>query len=144
MKNDIAQVTSRFVKREIAKQDEILREATALLVEELVKAMPYETGNLSRSIKVSLDGVVPMDRDPKAKYVDPSSENAATLLNAEVGKPVYISITAPYAKAVNYGRTGGSGGEHYNIGGSFFVLVAANKWPVIVRQAVANVQARSQ
>jgi hypothetical protein len=93
--------------------------AVRLLTGELVKAMPHESGNLSRSVEISLDGIRPVDQDPRATYVDPSAENAATLLQARAGKPVFISIKAPYAVKANYGGD--------NRQGTFFVLIAANK-----------------
>ena len=123
--------------------DEIVQESVRLLLAELVRNMPVDTGNLVRSVKVTLNGVVPVDRDPDKTYTDPSAGNAATLLRVKAGQPVYISIRAPYARRVNYGRSSAdSAGRFFNQAGAFFFEVTASKWQVIVDQAVANVKAR--
>lgn len=128
----------KWADREKRKLNDILQESVRLLVAEVVKAMPLDTGNLSRSIEVSLDGVRPMDRDPNATYLDPSAANAATLVQAKAGKPVYISVTAPYAQRINQGYTR----DGVNQSGTFYILIGANKWPVVVRQAIENVKAK--
>jgi hypothetical protein len=118
--------------------DEVLQVSIGLLVEELVKAMPVDTGNLVNSVEISLDGIKPVDKDPKATYTDPSAENAAVLKQAKPGEKVYISVKAPYAVKANYGQTQGNA----NRPGHFFMIIAANKWPVVVRRATEIVKAR--
>ena len=123
--------------------DEIVRESARLLLAELVRNMPHETGNLARSVKVTLNGIVPVDRDPDKIYTDLSGANAATLLQVEAGQNVYVSIPAPYAKRVNYGQSSTDGaGRYFNQAGSFFFEITASKWQTIVNQAVANVKAK--
>ena len=131
---------SEWVKEAKDKNNRILQEAIRLLLAEVINAMPKQDGDLANSVQVGFDGVKPIDRDNRASYADPSGSNAMSLLQVEAGKPVYISITAPYALRANYGFTGQDAlGRFFNNRGTFFVQIGEAKWNGFVRQAAASV-----
>jgi hypothetical protein len=140
MPKGFAESVRQWTKEAKDKNNRILQEAIRLLLAEVIDAMPKEDGNLSNSVRVGFDGVQPVDRDNRATYADPSGPNAAALMQVEAGKPVYISVTAPYALRANYGFTGQDAlGRFFNNRGAFYIQIGEAKWNGFVRKAAANV-----
>ena len=141
MAKSFSEQVRQFNKEAKDKQNRILQEAIRLLLAEVINAMPKEDGNLANSVQVGFDGVKPIDHDNRATYADPSGSNAMSLLSVEAGKPVYISITAPYALRANYGFTGQDAlGRLFNNRGAFYIQIGEAKWNGFVRQAAASVK----
>lgn len=141
MAKSFSEQVRQFNKEAKDKNNRILQEAIRLLLAEVIKAMPEQDGNLANSVRVGFDGVQPIDHDNRATYTDPSGSNAASLLQVEAGKPVYISVTAPYAMRANYGFSGQDAlGRMFNNRGHFYIQIGEAKWNGFVRQAAATVR----
>ena len=99
-------------------------------------AMPVDTGFLRASVRISKEAPIPIDKSarPVEGQSYSYSESAITLaiLSAEIGEKLYVTYTASYARAVNYGA-GSRPGYH-------FVDLAAQRWPQIVSANCAKLQ----
>lgn len=100
--------------------------------------MPVDTGYLRASLVVGLGTLaLPTTRPPEtggAFSFDPGSV-ALTIAGAEVTDPIEARYTAAYARVAEYG------GE--NRLARRFVALAAQQWPRIVDEVVAEAKART-
>lgn len=120
----------------------VRRRSVELLGEEMTRTkpqggrVPFQTGNLARSILASTTGM------PKtAEGPFPGSNVglvAATLRNDQ---PLWIGYQANYARRRNFGFVGADSlGRVYNESGDHFVEGAIAEWPQIVSRAVAELK----
>ncbi|WP_156136084.1 hypothetical protein [Delftia sp. ZNC0008] len=120
----------------------VYRRSFELLGEEMARSkneggrVPYKTGNLSRSILASTQGM------PKTAIGPFSGSNvgvvAATL---RLDQPAWIGYQAIYARRMNYGFVGADKlGRVFNQAGSHFLEGAIDAWPQIVAQAAKEIQ----
>jgi hypothetical protein len=119
----------------------ILRDAVAKLHKEIARpkssggSLPFDTGNLGRSIEVSTVAFPEVDRELR-EYTAP---DVSFMINSiDYGDPVYIGVRAVYGPRMNYGFVGeDSLGRNYNQAGNYFVERGGNMWPGLVREAEA-------
>jgi len=98
--------------------------------------VPFQTGNLARSILASTQGM------PNTAE-GPFSGSNVGLVTATLGamQPMWIGYTANYAKRQNFGFVGADSlGRVYNQAGAYFVENAIAKWPEFVKQAAKELQ----
>lgn len=98
--------------------------------------VPFDTGNLARSLLASKDEM------PKTAEGPFSGSNVgAVAATLEVDQPVWLGYQAIYARRQNYGFVGADVlGRVFNQPGSYFVEGAIEKWPELVQQAAKEVQ----
>lgn len=119
----------------------VRRRAVSLLGEEMSRtrpqggAVPFDTGNLARSLMASTVSMPMTSATPS--HGGSVGAVAATL---ELSDPVWLGYQAIYARRVNYGLIGAdSMGRVYNQSGAHFVEAAVARWGEIVEQAVREV-----
>lgn len=103
--------------------------------------VPHRTGNLLRSILAST-AAMPATGPSGARYT--GSDPGAVILMAGFEDDIYIGYQANYARRMNYGFVGqDSLGRTYNQSGFHFVEGVRARWPQIVAEQSAILQARS-
>ena len=93
--------------------------------------VPFDTGNLARSLLASTDGM------PKTSDVPSIGSNVGVVVAVlEPTQVIWLGYQATYARRMNYGFVGAdSKGRVYNQAGNHFVEGAIARWPQIVAQA---------
>lgn len=126
--------------------DAVYARSVELLGEEMSKTIPeggnvpFLTGNLSRSLLASKEGMPNVADGP---YAGSNVGLLAATLGAS--ETVYLGYQAAYAARVNYGFIGNDSlGRTYNQSGAHFVEAAVAAWPNIVALAAKDVQGASQ
>lgn len=98
--------------------------------------LPFQTGNLARSILASTQGM------PKtAEGPFPGSNVGLVTANLRLDQPVWIGFQANYARRQNFGYVGADSlGRVYNQSGAHFVEGAIAEWQNIVKKAASELQ----
>lgn len=92
--------------------------------------MPVVTGNLRRSLAVSLHEMPQIVDDAKSRYnSDPGSNITLTIAQAKLGETVYLGFQANYAPYME------------NMYG--FVRLTAQRWQQIVSEAASKIKGSS-
>lgn len=98
--------------------------------------VPFDTGNLYRSLTASTSGLPPTSNQPSA-----GSNATAVIATISPSQPLYLGYTAAYARRINSGLVGAdSRGRVYNQQGNHFVERAIAMWPQIVDESAREVQ----
>jgi hypothetical protein len=120
----------------------ILRTAVDSLHKEIARPksvggnLPFDTGNLGRSIEVSTVAFPDVDQT-EIEYG--AQDVSFTINGVEFGDPVYIGVRAVYGPRMNYGFVGqDSLGRNYNQSGNYFVERGGQMWPSLVKEAEAQ------
>lgn len=136
-----AQVGAWAAKTE-ARTQAVYRRSVELLAEEMIKTradggrLPFDTGNLARSLVASTAGM-PKTSEAPAVGMDIGSVTRTLMLN----QSVWIAFQAIYARRRNYGFVGADVlGRVFNEDGAYFVEAAIAKWPQLVEQAARELQ----
>ena len=88
--------------------------------------VPVKTGNLARSVVISLT-------PPTIKEGDAQGDVTSALATMKPGDTIYLGWQAKYSRRQNYGFVGeDSLGRFYNQAGFGFAEATAAKWPEIV------------
>lgn len=121
-----------------ARAQAVHRRSVELLAEEMAKTqpqggrVPFQTGNLARSLLASTEGMPKTSALPKA-----GGNVGAVTATLRLDQPVWLGYQAIYARRQNYGFVGADVlGRVFNQAGSYFVEGAIAQWPQIVAQAV--------
>lgn len=99
--------------------------------------LPYQTGNLARSILASTSEM------PKTAPGPFSGGNVgAVVATLKIDQAIWIGFQAAYARRREFGYVGAdSMGRVYNESGDYFVTGAIAEWPAIVARAAREMQA---
>lgn len=98
--------------------------------------VPFQTGNLYKSLLASKDAMPPTSEGP---FTGSNVGLVAATLTAK--QFVFLGYQARYARRVNSGLVGADSlGRVYNQSGAHFVEGAVKKWPRIVRQAATEIR----
>lgn len=101
--------------------------------------VPFDTGNLYRSLTASTSGLPPTSDQPSA-----GSNATAVIATLSPSQPVYFGYTAAYARRMNYGLVGADSlGRVYNQQGNHFVERAVALWPQIVDESAQEVRSNA-
>ncbi|ACL61752.1 HK97 gp10 family phage protein [Methylobacterium nodulans] len=141
---DFQSQVSEWVRQTEERLTAVFRESAQRVISDMQSRVPVDTGFLKSSLQVSTDAPVPADRKPPPGAAPAYNPTAATLAiaGAEIGDTLYASYSAVYARRVNYGFVGtDSLGRTYNQAGRHFVGLAAQRWPQIVAEVCAELQA---
>lgn len=115
----------------------VFRESTQRTVSNAQQMVPIDTGFLRASVRASLNGMPPIDREAKPTapaYGYDDTGVVMTIANAELGDTIYVGWTAAYAAHVEYGTS--------KMVGRGFVAIAALAWPNTVYQVSQELKAR--
>lgn len=135
-------VVDKWVKQTEERLDAVYARSIELLAEEMIKTrpdggrLPFQTGNLARSLLASKEGMPNMADGPFAG-------NNVGLVTADITakEDLWLGFQAKYARRMNYGLIGpDSLGRVYNQEGNYFVEGAIAEWPNIVKQAAEEVK----
>lgn len=97
--------------------------------------MPVDTGFLRASFQATINAPVTGVKHRTGGTTYPVTDQYALVIaGAKVGDVIYGTFTANYARHVEYGTRGRAGRG--------FVRLAAQRWPTIVNQVVAEAKAR--
>ena len=120
----------------------VYRRSVELLAEDMALTkpqggrVPFQTGNLARSLIASTQGM------PKTSATPTAANNIGAITAAlSLDQSVWLGYQAIYARRMNYGFVGADVlGRVFNQQGSHFVEGAIAKWPQIVAQAAKELQ----
>lgn len=142
MANSFSAGVGAWGAKSMARITAIRRRSVELLAEEMTKTnkqgglVPFQTGNLSRSLLASTSGM-PMTSEAEST----GSNIGAVTAVLGVDQPVWLGYQAVYAKRQNYGFVGtDSLGRTYNQAGAHFVENAVANWSQIVETAANELQ----
>lgn len=122
--------------------DAVHARSVEMLAEEMVRTkgnggrLPFQTGNLARSIAASTSGMPDTANGP-------FTDSNVGLVTASLGasQDVWLGFQANYARRMNYGFVGTDAkGRTYNQEGNHFVEGAVAEWPSIVIRAIEEVR----
>lgn len=138
MAQTFAATVYSWVQETEARMLAVFKRAVELLADELRLGrqnggkVPWDTGNMARSLVAELNAVVGMTSagDPGAK-----------IAMLEMGDVISLGYTAIYAMRQNFGFVGQDRlGRNYNVEGAHFVEYAASMWPVMVQLAAEELR----
>lgn len=141
MSNFSATVTE-WARQSEARLKATRNRAIELLADDMTKTkgqggrVPFDTGNLARSLLASTSGM------PKTSETPTAGVNvgviAATL---KLDEPVWLGYQAIYSRVANYGFVGADKlGRVHNREGNYFLEGAIAQWPQIVAKAAKEVE----
>ncbi len=116
----------------------VFRQASQKVIEIATMGIPVDTGFARASGRASLESMPAID--PSATNKDKASaaldfgDITAVISTAELGQTIYWGVTAAYALPLEYG--------HSKQAPAGFVRLAAEQWPVIVTETIAEAKSR--
>lgn len=142
MAKSFAESVGAWASQSQARITAVRNTAIDLLAEEMSNTrpnggrVPFQTGNLARSILASTQGM------PKtAEGPFPGSNVGLVTATLEADQPVWIGYQAAYARRVEMGYVGADSlGRVYNQEGAHFVSGAIADWKNIVTRAAKELQ----
>lgn len=142
MAESFAAAVGKWASQSEARITAVRNRAIELLAEDMSNTIPnggrvpFQTGNLARSILASTQGM------PKTSDAQFSGSNVGLVTaTLAAGQPLWLGYQAAYAKRTNFGFVGADVlGRVYNQAGSYFVEGAIAMWPDIVKRAVAELK----
>ena len=117
----------------------VFRQASQRVIETATMGIPVDTGFARASGRASLDSMPPID--PGATNKDKATapldfgDITAVISTAELGQTIYWGVTAAYGLALEFG--------HSKQAPAGFVRLAAEQWPVIVSETIAEAKSRA-
>ncbi len=145
MSNSFAATVSAWAAQSEKRLEATYRRSIELLADEMRETkpnggrLPFQTGNLARSLMASTQGM-PQGAEGAAVFLKDQDVGAVTA-TLDLDQPIWIGYQAIYARRQNYGFVGADSlGRIYNQAGSYFVEGAIANWQQIVAKAVAELQ----
>lgn len=145
MRNSFASAVSTWAAQSEERLEATYRRSIELLAEEMRETkpnggrLPFQTGNLARSLMASTQGM-PQGAEGAAAFLKNQDVGAVTS-TLDLSQSVWIGYQAIYARRQNYGFVGADSlGRVYNQAGSYFVEGAIANWQQIVAKAAAELQ----
>lgn len=100
-------VVSKWIAETEAESSEVYRETVRGVVAKMQEEMPSDSGNLRRSVTVSLSQSMPLG-EPEEVFADPASANNALIDSLTMkDEHVYVGVRAAYGPRDNYGQVTG-------------------------------------
>lgn len=144
MAESFAATVDAWVRKVKGAEEAIFKESVQELVSAVQKPlaaggrMRVDTGFLRASLLASTAAMPPINRAAKpaegGSYPFTGSEISAVIAGSELGDTIYLGYTASYAAYREYGARGQAPDA--------FVRTAAQRWPTIVDQKVAELKGR--
>lgn len=98
--------------------------------------VPFDTGNLARSIQASTSAMPTTAAGPFA-----GSNVGAVTATLQPDQAIWIGYQAAYARRMNYGFVGADSlGRVYNQAGNYFVEGAILQWRSFVAESIREIQ----
>lgn len=142
MAESFSAVVGKWASQSEARITAVRNRAIELLAEDMSNTIPnggrvpFQTGNLARSILASTQGM------PKTSDAQFSGSNVGLVTaTLAAGQPVWLGYQANYAKRMNFGFVGADVlGRVYNQAGYHFIEAAIANWSAHVKQAATELQ----
>lgn len=145
MSNSFAATVSAWAAQSEKRLEAAHRRSIELLADEMRETkpnggrLPFQTGNLARSLMASTQGM-PQAAEGAAVFLKDQDVGAVTA-TLDLDQPIWIGYQAIYARRQNYGFVGADSlGRVYNQAGSYFVEGAIANWQQIVAKAVVELR----
>lgn len=145
MSKSFSAAVSAWAAQSEKRLEQTYRRSVELLADEMRETkpnggrLPFQTGNLARSLMASTQGM-PQGAEGAAVFLKDQDVGAVTA-TLDMDQPIWIGYQAIYARRQNYGFVGADSlGRVYNQAGSYFVEGAIANWQQIVAKAVAELQ----
>ena len=104
---DFTNAVDKWIAETEAESNEIYRETVRGVVAKMQEEMPHASGNLRRSVTVSLSQSMPLG-EPDEVFADPSASNNAVIDSLTLkDEHVYVGVRAAYGPRDNYGQVTG-------------------------------------
>lgn len=139
-----AEQVGAWAAESTARMEAVYRGAVEMLADEMTLTqpnggrLPFQTGNLMRSLLASTAGMPPQG-GKDARYV--GQDVGLVAAGLELGQAVWLGFQAAYAKRLNFGFVGEDAlGRTVNQQGAHFVEAAAAAWPTIVELVAEDVK----
>jgi hypothetical protein len=137
-----AEMIGKWASETEARTQAVYRRSVELLAEEMAKTkpqggrVPFESGNLARSLVASTQGMPKTSTTPTA-----GATVGVVIATLKLDQPIWLGYQAIYARRQNYGFVGADKlGRVFNQAGSHFLEGAIDAWPQIVAQAAKEIQ----
>lgn len=137
-----ADMIGKWAAETEARTQAVYRRSAELLAEEMAKTkpqggrVPFESGNLARSLVASTQGMPKTSTTPTA-----GAAVGVVIATLKLDQPIWLGYQAIYARRQNYGFVGADKlGRVFNQAGSHFLEGAIDAWPQIVAQAAKEIQ----
>ncbi|WP_313237890.1 hypothetical protein [Delftia acidovorans] len=137
-----AEMIGKWAAETEARTQAVYRRSVELLAEEMAKTkpqggrVPFESGNLARSLVASTQGMPKTSTTPTA-----GATVGVVIATLKLNQPIWLGYQAIYARRQNYGFVGADVlGRVFNQAGSHFLEGAIDAWPQIVAQAAKETQ----
>jgi hypothetical protein len=141
MSNFAATVTE-WARQSEARLKATRNRAIELLADDMTKTkgqggrVPFDTGNLARSLLASTSGMPETSRSAAE-----GSDVGLVTAKLALSQAIWLGYQAEYARRMNYGFVGADSlGRVYNQAGNYFVEGAIAQWPQFVDQAARELQ----
>lgn len=141
MSNFSATVTE-WARQSEARLKATRNRAIELLADDMTKTkgqggrVPFDTGNLARSLLASTGGMPETSRSAAE-----GSDVGLVTAKLALSQAIWLGYQAEYARRMNYGFVGADSlGRVYNQAGNYFVEGAIAQWPQFVDQAARELQ----
>lgn len=133
---------SKWTTETEERMDDVLREASKDLYDQLYQATPVDTGNLRNSLRASKQGVQAQSYPSGPGYANSSTaESYQEIDSLKVGERIQMAYAATYARRLELGFTGyDSLGRYYSTPGRFWVRTVSSRWRGIVREAARRLK----
>lgn len=133
---------SKWTTETEERMDDVFREASKDLYDELWRATPVDTGNLRNSLRASKQGVQAQQFPSGPGYYNSSTAQAYQEIDSlKVGERIEMAYAATYARRLEFGFTGyDSLGRYYNQPGRFWIRQTSSRWRSIVRAAARRLK----
>src|SRR5690606_27494428 len=98
---------SKWTTETEERMDDVLREASKDLYDQLYQATPVDTGNLRNSLRASKQGVQAQSYPSGPGYANSSiAQSYQEIDSLKVGERIQMAYAATYARRLEYGFTG--------------------------------------
>ena len=131
---NFAAAVNEWVKETQDRMVRVFRTAADLMVEDVIRRTPVDTGYLRASLTVTLDAPLPIRPEAKGGVPLPQAQPySLTIAGAEIGDTIFGSFVASYAAYVEYGTS--------KMAPRRMVGLAAQSWQAHVDKAVSMARA---
>lgn len=104
---DFTDIVNEWIEETKAASNEVYRETVRGVVSTIQEEMPHDSGNLKRSVTVSLSQGMPLG-EPDEVFPDPTASNNAVIDSLTMDdEHVYVGVRAAYGPRDNYGQVTG-------------------------------------
>lgn len=126
---------SKWIAETEEASNEVYRDTVRGVVAKMQEEMPHDSGNLKRSVTVSMSQGMPLGETDEV-FADPTTTNTAVIDSLTIkDEHVYVGVRAAYAARDNYGQITG---DLKNRPGKFWFEKAGAAFKGIAKRVAAT------